>query len=143
MNFTYSANNNMFYPYEYRSQYELSGDWPSDGRDVTDEIFAEYTGKAPEGKRRASGSDGYPAWEDIPPRTHDEEVAVSEAERQGRINQANNYISSKQWPGKVALGRLSDTDKAQYNLWLDYLDALEAIDTASAPDINWPESPEV
>ncbi|WP_143370528.1 tail fiber assembly protein, partial [Escherichia coli] len=25
---------------------------------------------------------------------------------------------------------------AQYNLWLDYLDALELVDTSSAPDIE-------
>ncbi|MQK17566.1 hypothetical protein EI013_03255 [Escherichia coli] len=31
----------------------------------------------------------------------------------------------------------------QYNSWLDYLDALEAVDTSSAPDINWPTPPAV
>ena len=30
---------------------------------------------------------------------------------------------------------------AQYNLWLDYLDALDAIDTSKAPDITWPTPP--
>ncbi|EOZ9309843.1 tail fiber assembly protein, partial [Citrobacter freundii] len=30
-----------------------------------------------------------------------------------------------------------------YNLWLDYLYALEAVDTSSAQDINWPVPPEV
>ncbi|ELM8828268.1 tail fiber assembly protein, partial [Escherichia coli] len=38
--------------------------------------------------------------------------------------------------------RLTDDEKAQYNEWLDYLDALESVDISSAPDINWPESPE-
>ncbi|EOZ9308370.1 tail fiber assembly protein, partial [Citrobacter freundii] len=28
-----------------------------------------------------------------------------------------------------------------YNLWLDYLDALEAVDISSAPDIEWPTPP--
>ncbi|EML9218111.1 tail fiber assembly protein [Citrobacter freundii] len=58
------------------------------------------------------------------------------------IAQANGYINSKQWPGKAAISRLKGEELAQYNLWLDYLDALEAIDTSSAPDINWPVSPE-
>ena len=31
---------------------------------------------------------------------------------------------------------------AQYNLWLDYLDALEAVNTSTAPDITWPQQPE-
>lgn len=50
-------------------------------------------------------------------------------------------MNSKQWPGKAAIGRLKGDDLAKYNLWLDYLDALEAIDTASAPDIKWPTLP--
>lgn len=83
-----------------------------------------------------------PAWVDIPPLSHEEEIAAAEAEKQYRIDQANEYINSKQWPGKAALGRLADDEKAQYNEWLDYLDALESVDISSAPDINWPESPE-
>lgn len=47
-------------------------------------------------------------------------------------------MNSKQWPGKAAMGRLTDSEKAQYNAWLDYLDTLEIVDTSTAPDINWP-----
>ncbi|ERC90934.1 tail fiber assembly protein, partial [Escherichia coli] len=47
----------------------------------------------------------------------------------------------KQWPGKAAIGRLKGEELAQYNLWLDYLDALELVDTSSAPDIEWPTPP--
>lgn len=42
-------------------------------------------------------------------------------------------MNSRQWPGKAAIGRLKGDDLTQYNLWLDYLDALEAVDTSSAP----------
>ncbi|WP_284296491.1 tail fiber assembly protein, partial [Citrobacter portucalensis] len=59
-----------------------------------------------------------------------------------KIDQANDYMNSKQWPGKAAMGRLKDSEKVQYNAWLDYLDELEAVDTAAAPDIKWPEKPE-
>ena len=41
----------------------------------------------------------------------------------------------------MALGRLSDEDKQSFNEWLDYMDALEAVDTSTAPDITWPEIP--
>ncbi|HCU2349132.1 TPA: tail fiber assembly protein, partial [Escherichia coli] len=54
----------------------------------------------------------------------------------------NNYMNSKQWPGKAAIGRLKDDELEQYNLWLDYLDALEMVDTSGAPDIQWPEEPD-
>ena len=39
------------------------------------------------------------------------------------------------------MGRLKDEEKEQYNAWLDYLDALEAVDTSTAPDIVWPTAP--
>ncbi|MRG31838.1 tail fiber assembly protein [Enterobacter cancerogenus] len=71
------------------------------------------------------------------------EVEIAEEEKQLRIDQANEYMNSKQWPGKAAMGRLKDEEKEQYNAWLDYLDALEAVDTTSAPDIEWPTPPEV
>lgn len=62
-------------------------------------------------------------------------------DKQQRIDATNTYINSKQWQGKATLGRLKSDELAQYNLWLDYLDALEAVDTSSAPDINWPTPP--
>lgn len=62
--------------------------------------------------------------------------------KQDLIDQANAYMNSKQWPGKSVLGRLKDDELTQYNLWLDYLDALEAVDVSSAPDINWPVTPD-
>lgn len=69
------------------------------------------------------------------------ESAISAAENKKLllINEATEYINSKQWPGKAAIGRLKGDELAQYNLWLDYLDALEAVDTSSSLDINWPE----
>ncbi len=47
-------------------------------------------------------------------------------------------MNSKQWPGKAAIGRLKGDELTQYNLWLDYLDAPELVDTFGAPDIEWP-----
>ncbi|AQV21315.1 MULTISPECIES: tail fiber assembly protein [Enterobacterales] len=142
MAYFYSALNNAFYPDELRDVYEASRNWPDDLIAVSDETFTEYSGMPPEGKTRGATEDGMPAWVDIPPLSHEEEIAAAEAEKQYRIDQANEYINSKQWPGKAALGRLTDDEKAQYNEWLDYLDALESVDISSAPDINWPESPE-
>lgn len=72
----------------------------------------------------------------------DAQIKLANVEKSRLIQEANDYISSKQWPGKAVMGRLSDAEKVQYNAWLDYLDALEAVDTSSAPDINWPVSPE-
>ncbi|MGL8098169.1 tail fiber assembly protein, partial [Salmonella sp. NW673] len=87
--------------------------------------------------------DGMPAWIDIPPPTHEEQIAAAELEKQQLINQINEYINRKQWLGKAAIGRLKGEELAQYNLWLDYLDALELVDTSGTPDIEWPTPPAV
>ncbi|HHT1127666.1 TPA: tail fiber assembly protein [Enterobacter hormaechei] len=77
----------------------------------------------------------------VPEPTHEELVRQAEVEKQALINDANSYIDGNQWPSKLALGRLSDDDKALFNKWLDYLDALKAVDTSTAADITWPEIP--
>lgn len=74
--------------------------------------------------------------------TQEGDVATAKNQKDVLIEQANKYMSDRQWAGKAVLGRLTDAEKEQYNLWLDYLDALESVDISSALDINWPESPE-
>ncbi|HHD7198034.1 TPA: tail fiber assembly protein [Enterobacter kobei] len=77
----------------------------------------------------------------VPEPTHEELVQQAEIQKQALINDANNHIDSNQWPSKLALGRLSDADKQSFNEWLDYLDALGAVDTSTAPNITWPVPP--
>lgn len=73
-----------------------------------------------------------------PEPTHDELVQQAELQKQTLISQANEYIDSKQWPSKLALGSLKDDEKASFNKWLDYLDALESVDPSKAQEIVWP-----
>ena len=73
---------------------------------------------------------------------HAFDVVSAESRQQLLITEANAYMNSKQWPGKAAIGRLKDSEKAEYNAWLDYLDALEAVDTSNVPVIAWPERPD-
>ncbi|WP_333498473.1 tail fiber assembly protein [Kluyvera sp. CHPC 1.2972] len=142
-NYIFSPSKNAFYPFELKTSYEITDSWPEDGIDVEDSIFIEFTGIPPEGMMRGVSGDNMPLWIEQPEPTQDELIAAADVEKQDRIDRANVYMNGKQWPGKAAMGRLKDSEKIQYSLWLDYLDALEAVDTSSAPDINWPESPEV
>ncbi|QGR67045.1 tail fiber assembly protein [Yersinia intermedia] len=138
--YLYDAVTNAFYPLAMQEDYEAAGMWPKIGVEVDEDLFASFQNPAP-GKIRVPGKDGYPAWGDIPPPSDDQLLAMAEAEKQSRIADANDYMNSKQWPGKAAMGRLKVSEKAQYNLWLDYLDALEAVDTSTVPDV-WPLAPE-
>ncbi|NIG81799.1 tail fiber assembly protein [Klebsiella sp. Ap-873] len=138
--YKWSAKHLAFFPESWLSSYESAGWDLSDLVDVSDDVYMSFTSPPPSGKTLGAKS-GMPAWVDIPPPTHDELVAIAEAEKQQRIEQANEFINNKQWPGKAVMGRLKDAEKVQYNLWLDYLDALDAIDTSSAPGIKWPTQP--
>ncbi|HDD8993728.1 TPA: tail fiber assembly protein, partial [Escherichia coli] len=114
-----------------------------DAVEVDEQVYIEFSGLPPKGKIRIAGENGFPAWSEIPPPTHEEQIAAAELKKQQLINQSNEYMNTKQWPGKAAIGRLKGEELAQYNLWLDYLDALELVDTSSAPDIEWPTPPAV
>lgn len=46
------------------------------------------------------------------------------------------------WQTKLLVGRkLTDNETAQLNSWLDYIDAVTAIDTSIAPNLEWPALP--
>ena len=46
------------------------------------------------------------------------------------------------WQTKLLVGRkLTDSETAQLNSWLDYIDAVTAIDTSIAPNLEWPALP--
>ncbi|MBX8901967.1 tail fiber assembly protein [Citrobacter freundii] len=141
MEFGYSKTTNAFYDMSRKDLFIEAGTWPDDVIEVEQNIADEFMQTPPSGKQRISGDDGLPAWGDIPPPTKEDSIAAAEYERQSRIDAANNFMNSKQWPGKAAIGRLKGDELLQYNLWLDYLDALEAVDTSSAPDIKWPTPP--
>ena len=138
-NYVFSANTLAFYPVEMKEAYENAGSWPDDATEVSDETYAEFL-IPPAGKMRSS-ENGLPCWKDIPPPTNEDQVTEAENEKLSLINQANYYMNNKQWPGKAAIGRLKGDELTHYNLWLDYLDALETVDTSSAPNIEWPTYP--
>lgn len=134
----YSAAENGFMPAEQKDIYIAAETWPDDAIEVSEAVFEEFTKTPPDGKIRGGDNNGMPSWLDAPALTHEENVAAADYEKQRLINEANDFMNSKQWPGKAAIGRLKGTELDQYRIWLDYLDALEAVDTSTAPDIEWP-----
>ncbi|HBD5043072.1 TPA: tail fiber assembly protein [Escherichia coli] len=142
-NYYFSRTTLAFYPVDMLELYRSYDSLPDDITLVSDEIFLTYSGTPPEGKARGANDDGQPEWVDIPPMAPEEAILLATAQKQNLIDNANEYMNSKQWPGKAAIGRLKGDELAQYNLWLDYLDTLELVDTSGAPDIEWPTSPAV
>ncbi|RUT67200.1 hypothetical protein CKG00_13140 [Morganella morganii] len=73
--------------------------------------------------------------------SHEQYVAIAESQKQALIAEVNT--ETEMLRAKLALGRITDDEKALLNTWLDYLDELEAVDASTAPDIIWPVKPVV
>ncbi|NUL36315.1 tail fiber assembly protein [Kosakonia sacchari] len=127
-----------FYPEASKEDYVKAGSLPDDVIEVSDEVRDEYNFSPPAGKKLGVDAEGHPVWVS---RTKQELIENALTYKQFLNEQAVAFITSKQWPGKAALGRLKDDEKEQYGIWLDYLDALEALDVTAAPDLNWPATP--
>lgn len=72
---------------------------------------------------------------------HSAALDAAEAQRQSLINAAMASISLIQL--KLQAGRkLTQPENTRLNAVLDYIDAVTATDTSTAPDVIWPELPE-
>lgn len=72
---------------------------------------------------------------------HSAAVEAAEAQRQSLIDAAMASIGLIQL--KLQAGRnLTQAETARLNAALDYIDAVTATDTSTAPDVIWPELPE-
>lgn len=141
MNNKYSPSYNTFFMFEFMERYEQAGTLPKDAQDVSYEVYAEFSQVPPEGYILRADASGNPSWQLIPSPTHEEVAEAADSQKYALIDQANEYINNKQWPGKAAIGRLKGEELERYNIWLDYLDALSSLDISHG-DISWPEKPE-
>lgn len=71
---------------------------------------------------------------------HADEIAVAEQQKQALLSEAQQQITG--WQTELQLGIISDDDKASLIIWMNYIKAVQAVDTSTAPDIQWPDKPE-
>ena len=72
---------------------------------------------------------------------HSAAVDAAEAQRQSLIDAAMASISLIQLKLQAGL-KLTQAETTRLNAVLDYIDAVTATDTSTAPDVIWPELPE-
>ncbi|HCT2143202.1 tail fiber assembly protein [Raoultella ornithinolytica] len=115
---------------------------PEDVIEITQETYdAMFEGQA-NGQMIATGKDGSPVLKDKPLPSHDVLVSLAEQYRQSLIDAAMQSVSVLQL--KLQAGRkLTADEMSKLNAALDYIDALDAVDTSTAPDITWPAIPEL
>ncbi|HHJ4349391.1 tail fiber assembly protein [Citrobacter freundii] len=138
--FYYSPTKNAFYCELHQEQYALAGTWPADAVAVDESVYTEFaTTTATAGKMRVAGTDGMPAWGDIPAPTKEELIASAGKEKELRISEASAKISPLQ--DAVDLGMATDEEVVQLTEWKKYRVLLNRVDISEAPDINWPDAP--
>ncbi|MEX9886282.1 tail fiber assembly protein [Providencia rettgeri] len=141
MNYYYSATMNTFYLASIKQNYIDTGSFPDDAKEIEDDIFQQFAAAIPpEGKMRIAGKEGLPIWADIPFPTQKELIQQAEYEKQNKIQEVSKIIAPYQ--DAIDLGIATDKELMQLNAWKQYRVDLNRIDTATAPDITWPEKPE-
>lgn len=142
-NFVYSAKNNCFIEASRVEEYKSFGWKLDDVKPVENSVYEEFIeDRASQGYVRVAGENGLPAWGDVPPPTREEMIIASKRTKEEKLMRVNAVINNNQWPSKLTLKRLSTGEKEKFVQWLDYLDAVSAID-AEQEDPEWPVEPEL
>ncbi|AMO80097.1 tail fiber assembly protein [Obesumbacterium proteus] len=142
MNYYFSAKENAFYPVDAIESYKKSGTLPDDIVLVNDDLYITYAAElTPEGKYRGVGNDGLPCWLDmaVQPISPEEAITMADNEKTRLLDVATAAIAPLQ--DAVDLDIATDEELAQLKAWKTYRVLLSRIDTASAPDIEWPPLP--
>ncbi len=109
-------------------------------------VTVDYIGPVKDGYTILAPSGPYDKWDGEKWVTdteaqHGVAVEAAEAQRQSLIDAAMASISLIQL--KLQAGRkLTQAETTRLNAVLDYIDAVTATDTSTAPDVIWPELPE-
>ena len=138
--YIYSPSHNAFYLAGLKAEYELSGNWPEDGVEISDDLFIQYTSTPPDGKERGAGENGMPCWVDLPEPTTGELIAAAEQQKQTLLSDAQTMIAPLQ--DAYDLEMATDEETARLLALKKYRVLLNRIDTSSAPGIEWPTLPE-
>ncbi|XXN62774.1 tail fiber assembly protein [Enterobacter ludwigii] len=66
-------------------------------------------------------------------------VRAAKDEKSVRIAEANAFTQA--WQTQLMLGIITDDDKALLTKWMQYIQAVQAINESDAPNIEWPAKP--
>ncbi|HDD9446311.1 TPA: tail fiber assembly protein [Escherichia coli] len=102
-------------------------------------------GDYPEGTTTLAPATPYDKWDGSKWVTDTEaqqaaDVEVAERQKAALLLEAQATIGI--WQTELQLGIISDEDKASLIAWMNYIKAVQAVDTSKAPDITWPDKPE-
>ncbi len=129
----FNKSNFGFYDPDEKSYY--GENWPSDGDliEISDAVYAEFTGVPPQNHKIAADADGNPTWSEVPGQAADNNEGI----KASLLATAAVYIAPLQ--DAVDLGIATDAETAALAAWQTYRVQLNRIDTS---DPQWPMPPE-
>ena len=113
--------------------------------DTGEAVAVNVPGDYPEGTTTLAPSTPYDTWNGSEWVTDTEaqqaaDVEAAEQKKSALLLGAQATISL--WQTELQLGIISDEDKASLIAWMNYIKAVQVVDTSKAPDITWPGKPE-
>ncbi|MFV9297186.1 tail fiber assembly protein [Citrobacter amalonaticus] len=110
-----------------------------------DEVSITAPGDYPENTTTLAPSTPYDTWNGSEWVTdteaqHAANVEAADQQKTALLSEAQATISF--WQTELQLGIISDEDKTSLIAWMNYIKAVQAVDTSKAPDITWPDKPE-
>ena len=108
-------------------------------------VIVTLPGDYPEGTTTLAPATPYDTWNGSEWVTdneaqHKADVEAAEQQKAALLAEAQTTISL--WLTELQLGIISDEDKASLIAWMNYIKAVQAVDTSKAPKITWPDKPE-
>lgn len=140
MEFYYSPSKNEFYQESWLDLYESVGTLPDDLTGISQEVYLSFLSSAPEGKTRGNVN-GMPGWVDYPEPTAAQAKEAADVKKSNLTSYASSIISPLQ--DAVDIGMATEEEAASLLVWKKYRVLLMRVDTSKAPDIEWPDKPDL
>lgn len=140
MSYGYSATTNTFYVIEEKDDFQANGTWPDDVTPITDEEWNTYRVQGQGGKVRGADTQGRPCWIDAPQLTPVQQREIASWEKAARLEMAGKAIAPLQ--DADDLGVATAEEKALLLAWKRYRVLINRVDAETAPDIDWPVTPD-
>ncbi len=139
MSIFFSATTFWFYDEADKEKYEAGIGWPTDSVPINNATWERYRSVPPDGFQLGSSADGGPAWVPVPPPTQAELISAAEEQRQRLLLHIDEVTAD--WRIELMLGDISDEAKANLSDWMGYKKLVKAVNTSTAPNIDWPTPP--
>lgn len=128
-------------------QWEMDEDHRGDGVYSTTDashLTVDYIGPIKDGYTTVVPSGPYQKWDGKKWVTdtdaqHIADVESADQHKASLLAEAQETISF--WQTELLLGIISDEDKASLIAWMQYIKAVQTVDTSMAPNITWPTPP--